>query len=142
MIERPIVIRALHAAATSLHAGSRPWESNARAPADCGDVGPSDAPAGPPRPTVPETILIPLRSGLQRCSTKGCVFPASARATGKCRLHEFEELEPAHFLSRQPTQLLLDRAKFGPPDEVCDSSGARDRRRLAALREQFLEDVA
>lgn len=37
---------------------------------------------------------------------------------------------------------MLDRAKFGLPAEECDDSRARDRRRLAALREQFLEDVA
>jgi hypothetical protein len=87
-------------------------------------------------------MFIPLSSELRRCSTKGCVFPASAHGTGKCWHHELEELEPTHFLSRQPTQLVLDQAKFGLPDEGCDNSRVRDRRRLAALREQFLEEVA
>lgn len=46
------------------------------------------------------------------------------------------------FLSCQPTMLLLDQAKFGPPDPEADYSRARDRRRLATLREEFLEEVA
>jgi hypothetical protein len=37
--------------------------------------------------------------------------------------------------------LLLDQAKFGLPDVEGDDWRARDRRRLAALREQFLEEV-
>jgi hypothetical protein len=61
---------------------------------------------------------------------------------GKCWQHELEELEPTPFLSCQPTHWVLDRAKFGLPDAECDDSRARDRRRLAALREQFLDDAA
>jgi hypothetical protein len=87
-------------------------------------------------------MFIPLASEFRRCSTKGCVFPAAAHGMGKCRHHELEEREPRHFFSCQPTQLVLDRARFGLPDEECDNSRSRDRRRLAALREQFLEDVA
>jgi hypothetical protein len=142
MIERPTVVRASHAAARSWSTGAPPGEAPARTPSDHGRPVSSDRPRSPLRPMAPGTMFIPLRSELRRCSTKGCVFPASAHGTGKCWHHELEELEPTHFLSRQPTQLVLDRAKFGLPDEEWDSSGARDRRRLAALREQFIEDVA
>lgn len=77
-----------------------------------------------------------------RCSEKGCIFPATKSGTGKCLLHGLEESEPVLFLSCQPTMLLLDQAKFGPPDPEADYSRARDRRRLATLREEFLEEVA
>jgi hypothetical protein len=77
-----------------------------------------------------------------RCSEKGCIFPATESGTGKCLLHDLEEREPALFLSCQPTMLLLDQAKFGLPDPEADYSRARDRRRLATLREEFLEEVA
>jgi hypothetical protein len=76
-----------------------------------------------------------------RCYEKGCIFPATASGTGRCLQHDLEEREPAFFLSCQPTMLLLDQAKFGPPDLEGDYSRARDRRRLAALREEFLEEV-
>jgi hypothetical protein len=77
-----------------------------------------------------------------RCSERGCIFPATESGTGRCLLHELEEREPAHFLSCQPTLLILDLGKFGPPDPEADYSRARDRRRLATLREEFLEDIA
>jgi hypothetical protein len=80
-------------------------------------------------------------SGRSRCREKGCIFPATRLSPGKCLPHYLEECEPALFLSCQPTMLLLDQAKFGLPDVEGDDWRARDRRRLAALREQFLEEV-
>jgi hypothetical protein len=77
-----------------------------------------------------------------RCAEKGCIFPATGSGTGRCLLHELEEREPALFLSCQPTLLVLDQWKFGLPDPEADYSRARDRRRLATLREEFLEEVA
>ena len=81
-------------------------------------------------------------SARARCREKGCIFPATRLSSGKCLLHYLEECEPTLFLSCQPTMLLLDRAKFGCPDIEGDAWRARDRRRLAALREKFLEEVA
>jgi hypothetical protein len=77
-----------------------------------------------------------------RCSVKGCIFPATRGGGGQCLLHTLAEKEPKHFLSLQPSVLLLDQAKFGVPDADYDDSRARDRRRLAALRERFREEVA
>ena len=85
--------------------------------------------------------LLNGRSQFPRCSSKGCVFPA-AEGRARCWQHELEELEPMLFLSCQPTHVLVDLARFGEPEEEFEDSRARDRRRLAALREQFLEDVA
>jgi len=82
------------------------------------------------------------RQPTPRCCEKGCIFPATGSGTGRCLQHDLEELEPALFNSCQPTMLLLDRAKFGLPDPEADYSRARDRRRLAALREEFLDEVA
>lgn len=82
------------------------------------------------------------RQPTPRCCEKGCIFPATGSGTGRCLQHDLEELEPALFNSCQPTMLLLDQAKFGVPDPEGDYSRARDRRRLAALREEFLEEVA
>jgi hypothetical protein len=142
MIEHHSVVRTSRAAATSLPSGPHPWAGHLRTPSS------HVLPASPdPAPTALRTraargMSIPLASEFRRCSTKGCVFPAAVQGMGKCWLHQLEELEPRHFLSCQPTQLVLDQAKFGLPDEECDNSRVRDRRRLAALREQFLEDVA
>ncbi|MBZ5515026.1 MAG: hypothetical protein LAN62_09325 [Acidobacteriia bacterium] len=69
------------------------------------------------------------------------MFPA-AEGRARCWHHELEELEPLLFLSCQPTHVIMDRARFGLREAECEDSRARDRRRLAALREQFLEDVA
>lgn len=82
------------------------------------------------------------RKSAPRCCERGCIFPATGSGTGRCLQHDLEELEPALFISCQPTMLLLDQAKFGLPDPEADYSRARDRRRLAVLREEFLEEVA
>jgi hypothetical protein len=81
---------------------------------------------------------------MPRCSEKGCVFPAIWGETGRCRQHDRQYCEPALFRSQQPTMLLLDRAKFGMLDSESEQqqAGSRDRRRLAKLREAFLEGVA
>jgi hypothetical protein len=142
MIERHTIIRTPQAAARSWRVASRPCEETPRTPSSQGALPSPDPPRPPLRLMTPGARFIPPRSELRRCSSKGCVFPASAHGMGKCWQHELEELEPTHFLSCQPTHWLLDRAKFGLPDEECDDSRARDRRRLAALREQFLDDAA
>jgi hypothetical protein len=142
MIERPITILDPPVAGRSMRAASHPHQVPRRAPSGRIRPGACDPPRFPIHISVPGRICAPLRSELRRCSTKGCVFPASPLGTGRCLYHELEELEPVHFASRQPTQWVLDQAKFGLPDEECGASAARDRRRLAALREQFLEDVA
>jgi hypothetical protein len=75
-----------------------------------------------------------------RCSEKGCVFPASLDGSGKCVNHERQSKEPNLFSSFQPTRLVLDRAKFGVPEAEVDTSRAQDRRKLADIRQAFLED--
>jgi hypothetical protein len=77
----------------------------------------------------------------QRCSVKGCVFPA-ASGEGNCVQHDRQRQEPSLFSSRQPSMLLLDRAKFGSLDAEPEDSRANDRRRMAKIRENFLDGVA
>ena len=94
--------------------------------------------AQPPRAPI-------LSSGghpFSRCNEKGCIFPASRWAQGKCLHHNLQQLEPTFFQSFQPSMLLVDRAKFGAPHSRSEDVRARDRHRLAALRESFWEDVA
>lgn len=79
---------------------------------------------------------------LPRCPVKGCVFPVASHGAEECLLHELIKREPAHFRSRQPSILLLDQAKFGVPNPEQADLRARDRRRLAMLREKSLEEVA
>lgn len=95
--------------------------------------------ASDPPPKDPEPLATAL-DGL-RCSEKGCVFPAGWRV-GKCLHHDRQQREPALFCSRQPSVLLLDRAKFLLPNGGSEDPHGRDRRRLAALREAFLDDAA
>ena len=95
-----------------------------------------------PNPAASATPAPPAPGGASgRCAVKGCIFPV-ARGGIQCLLHDLAEKEPKHFLSVQPSVLLLDQAKFGVPDSDYDDSRARDRRRLAALREKFREEVA
>jgi hypothetical protein len=75
-----------------------------------------------------------------RCSEKGCVFPASSQREGKCSYHLHQQEEPRLFRSHQPTGLLLDPARRTPDGKDYDSSRSRDRRRLAAIWEQFQSD--
>lgn len=72
-----------------------------------------------------------------RCSEKGCVFPASPERHGKCSYHWHEQQEPVLFRSHQPTGMLLDPARSLPTEQEFDGSRKRDRRRLANLWEQF-----
>ena len=78
-----------------------------------------------------------------RCSEKGCVFPQAQSGCGKCRQHERQSSEPDLFASRQPSVLLLDRAKFGVADSEMDDQGSRasDRRNIAKLWQSFQESV-
>lgn len=76
----------------------------------------------------------------QKCSEKSCVFPASPDGSGRCRQHDRQSREPNLFSSFQPTRLVLDRAKFGLPEAEVDTSRVQDRRKLADMRQAFLED--
>lgn len=75
-----------------------------------------------------------------RCEEKGCVFPASSPDSGKCSYHTRQQEEPVLFCSHQPTGLLLDPSRTGPAEKEYDSSRKRDRRRMAAIWEQFQGD--
>lgn len=75
-----------------------------------------------------------------RCSEKGCVFPASSKGSGKCSYHLHQQEEPALFRSHQPTGLLLDPARSMPTERDDAGSRKRDRRRMAAIWEQFQSD--
>jgi hypothetical protein len=77
----------------------------------------------------------------QRCSVKGCVFPAASNAR-TCLQHERQLHEPSLFSSRQPSLLLLDHGKFDVPDSASEPSRTHDRRRLAKIREDFLDGAA
>lgn len=77
-----------------------------------------------------------------RCCEKGCVFPAAQRTKGVCLHHHHERREPGLFHSLQPTGLLMDAAKLGLPNTQRDRSRLQDRRRLAEIRERFLEEIA
>lgn len=92
------------------------------------------------------TLVRPQTAGLpgahQRSSVKGCVFPAASAQSGKCLQHDRQYQEPSLFRSHQPSMLLLDRAKFGVPDSESNDSRANDRRRLAKIREDFLDGAA
>jgi hypothetical protein len=92
------------------------------------------------RPALPFPPMPGGTSG--RCSVKGCIFPSAGQGGDQCRHHLLAEQEPKFFLSMQPSILLLDQAKFGIPDQDYEDPRARDRRRLAALREKFREEVA
>jgi len=91
-------------------------------------------------PSAPEQA-VKIQVANRRCSVKGCVFPA-ASGQGNCVQHDRQSQEPSLFSSRQPSMLLLDRAKFGSLDSEPDDSRANDRRRLARIRENFLDGVA
>lgn len=91
--------------------------------------------------TVPSLQPIPhVEAFAQRCSEKGCVFPASTDGSGRCVQHDRQSREPSLFSSFQPTRLVLDRAKFGLPEVEVDTSRVKDRRKLADMRQAFLED--
>ncbi len=75
-----------------------------------------------------------------RCSEKGCVFPASSKGSGKCSYHLHQQEEPTLFHSHQPTGLLLDPARLMPTERDDTGSRKRDRRRMAAIWEQFQSD--
>lgn len=77
-----------------------------------------------------------------RCSEKGCVFPAASGSSGQCRQHERQSREPVLFSSHQPTHVVMERSRFSVPGDEIEAapSRTRDRRRLVALREAFLEE--
>ena len=78
----------------------------------------------------------------ERCSVKGCVFPAASEGQTKCRYHELLQSEGELFQSHQPSHLLALHAPFGIPDTEPDDSRFKDRERQAAEREAFLLDDA
>lgn len=76
----------------------------------------------------------------EKCSVKGCVFPASLKGHSKCRYHQLLQSEGQLFQSHQPSHLLALQAPFGVPDCEPDDSRYKDRTQLAAEREAFLMD--
>ncbi len=105
---------------------------------------PTVEPAAWPKLWPPTTSVQPTlrreESFAPRCCEKGCVFPASPDGSGRCVQHDRQSREPVLFSSLQPTRILLDRAKFGLPEVEVDTSRAQDRRKLADMRQAFLED--
>ncbi len=85
-----------------------------------------------------EAALPRRAAGSARCVVKGCVFPARAETAGFCSYHALERREPRHFISEQPSKLLLDCAKFGIALEY-DNGRQRDHRLFVAERQAFLE---
>jgi hypothetical protein len=96
---------------------------------------------GHPNPLVPSPELTRIEVSSDRCSERGCVFPAAWRDGGRCRQHDRQSREPALFSSQQPSTLLLDRAKFGLPGSDSEPyiSRSADRRRLTKLWQAFLD---
>ena len=64
-----------------------------------------------PRPPTLTYVTIPFVG--PRCRVKGCVFPESELAEGRCHFHDLEDKEPALFESVQPILQVLSQAKFG-----------------------------
>jgi len=64
-----------------------------------------------PRPPTHGYVTIPFLG--PRCKIKGCVFPQSELAEGRCHFHDLEDREPALFESAQPILQVLSQAKFG-----------------------------
>src|SRR2546421_11515211 len=76
-----------------------------------GKEHPLEAPLPPPlgaenrcnqNPIIPPAKrpdLAGIEAAAQRCSEKGCVFPAAGQGTGKCRQHQRQHREPALFSS-------------------------------------------
>ena len=103
-------------------------------------------PAQPERPLFPlppkarpQAALIAVAG---RCLEKGCVFPATPGADGRCLHHQRQQREPALYCSHQPSFALVERSKYGPAkiEELEQNVSTRvfDRRRLMAERERFL----
>lgn len=104
---------------------------------------PSEAPVLFPepqlwKPGLPWTPPPTPAQAAARCIERGCVFPAASQ--GRCLHHERQAREPILFSSHQPTHLVLEQGRFTLPQEEIDTSRSRDRRKLAALRESFLEE--
>lgn len=76
----------------------------------------------------------------ERCSEKGCVFPAASSGCGMCVYHVHQQEEPVLFRSHQPTGMLLDPSRTLPTEKEYEGSRKRDRRRMAASWEQFQDD--
>ena len=95
-----------------------------------------------PRPPTREPAATPLY--MPRCTTRGCVFPASDLQTGRCHSHDLQESEPALFESLQPILHVLAQAKFALASQDCELEDERrlQRRLKAALRRAFLEGGA
>lgn len=108
-----------------------PNDSTAKEPAR------SDVPFPPQTPSTPPAVR-----QSERCSVKGCVFPASSEGGTKCHYHELLQSDGELFQSHQPSHLLALHAPFGIPDTEPDDSRYKDRERQAAEREAFILDEA
>lgn len=107
-------------------------------------LAPTTTPPLPPPQSAglpPALLSEPRALGgyVPRCTEKGCVFPQARPGGGKCRQHERQFREPDLFTTRQPSVLLLDRAKFDFPESGFEEQEARanDRRNLAKLWRTF-----
>ena len=89
-------------------------------------------------PLIPPQEEATAPAAADRCSVKGCVFPASQPATPRCRYHEHLHSEGQLFQSHQPSYLLTLRAPYGIPADEPEDSREHDRRRQAMEREEFL----
>lgn len=123
--------------ALSLPSPSSPFPSSAN-PLPASVILPPAASLGW-KPAFGKSELPPASA---RCSEKGCVFPAASGGSGRCLQHERQSREPVLFSSHQPTHVVLERSRFNVPeaDTETGASRTRDRRRLVALREAFLEE--
>ncbi len=124
---------------------ARPWEAPLPTSAGAPLMSLSISPALPgPFTWKPAAIQTPSPEpsplARARCSERGCVFPASPGTEGKCLHHLRQAQEPVLFSSCQPTRAVLERSRFGVPQAEVDTSRRCDRRRMAAIREAFLED--
>jgi hypothetical protein len=94
-------------------------------------------------PTPPAVQGAPgVNRSPDRCSERGCVFPAEENGSGFCFYHERQRLEPALFGSWQPTWLILNRPAAGLYGCASRYDRGHDRRRLAAQWAAFHHELA
>jgi len=115
---------------------SSPDKAVSGAPPEALPAGVATAPPPDPAETTPSSPM----GG--RCREKGCVFPAAPTLRQTCLYHDRQLREPKFFRSRQPTTLVLGQAIFSQPETESEDTRQRDRRRLYAQREAFLEEAA
>jgi hypothetical protein len=91
---------------------------------------------------LPASDSIDPESRSQRCSVKGCIFPAASTGGRLCLIHRLTEKDPNHFLSVQPSSFCLDRANFGVPESPRQEERTRERKRFLFYFRQLRMQVA